>query len=307
MGQRPIIHVIGSYAVGMTMMTERFPNVGETVSGYGFSMLHGGKGSNQAVGAARLGAEVYFTSCVGKDSMGEEAIAMLKNEGIHTETVFQTDRAATGVGFVMVGTMGENEILIDLGANELLEKEQIDKAFKKIEAPDILLVQFEANLNAVTYAVTKAKERGIPVVVNPAPYRAHPEEIISLADYITPNQTEAESLLDEKVELEGLIQKLSSRYKNNVILTAGENGAYLFEGNQIKNIPVPRVEAKDTTGAGDCFNAAFAVAIAEGENMYDAVVFANTAASLSVQVNGVVESLPRREDVDMVLSKSDGR
>lgn len=301
MGRKPVIHVIGSYAVGMTMKTDRFPREGETVPGYGFSRLHGGKGSNQAVGAARLGGDVHFTSCVGEDSMGDDAVAMLKAEGISTDTVFRTSKAFTGVGFVMVGSSGENEILIDLGANEKLDRSHIDRLFEKAADADILLVQLEANIDAVAHAIRLAGERAVPVVLNPAPYRDIPGEMVSGAAYITPNQTEAESLLGKKAEAGTLCRELTQKYGCTVVLTAGGEGAYIMENGKPVNIPVPAVKVQDTTGAGDCFSAALAVALGEGRTLRDAVLFANTAASLSVQVPGVVESLPFRAEVEKVL------
>jgi ribokinase len=287
----------------MTMKTNRFPREGETVPGYGFSRLHGGKGSNQAVGAARAGGTVYFTSCVGEDGMGDDAIAMLNAEGVFTETVFRSSEASTGVGFVMVGSSGENEILIDLGANDKLERSHIDSVFDLKKQADILLVQLEANIDAVAYAISLAGAKGIPVILNPAPYRDIPDEMVAGAAFITPNQTEAESLLGMKAQPETLCRELTSRYGNTVVLTTGSSGAYIMEDGKVVNIPVPAVEVQDTTGAGDCFNAALAVALGEGRVLREAVRFANAAASLSVQIPGVVESLPVRADVEKFLNE----
>ncbi|ADK80302.1 ribokinase [Sediminispirochaeta smaragdinae] len=303
MERKPRIQVIGSYAVGMTMGTDRFPKEGETVPGYGFCQLHGGKGSNQAVGAARGGGEVHFTSCIGRDRMGDDAISMLRKEGIGTETVFRNSEASTGVGFVMVGSSGENEILIDLGANEKLGRDHIDTIFTSSPLPEIILVQLEANLDAVHYAIRRADEKGIPVVLNPAPFRAVPDEMVAAASYITPNQTEAQSLLGKNADPQILCKELTAKYGNTVILTAGKHGAFIMEDGEAVAIPVPEVTVKDTTGAGDCFNAALTVALAEGKGLRDAVTFANAAASLSVQVPGVIESLPFRDAVEDFLKQ----
>lgn len=307
MTRKAKIHVIGSYAVGMTMNAPRFPKEGETVPGYNFKQLHGGKGSNQAIGAARMGAEVKFTSCVGQDMLGDAALTMLRQEGIHIESVFRSQTASTGVGFVMVGDSGENEILIGLGANEELSEAHVEEAFASGFEPDILLVQLESNLDAVFHAMELAKEKGIPIVLNPAPFRMIPDEFVKLATYIVPNETEAESLLGRRGSPVELCEGLYGKYGTIVILTAGKDGAYFLEKeaetthHQVKNLKVEAVQTVDTTGAGDCFNAALSVALAEGKSIAEAVRIANTSATLSVQVEGVVESLPYRTQVDELL------
>jgi ribokinase len=303
MTQKTKIHVIGSYAVGMTMRTNKFPKEGETVPGYNFCQLHGGKGSNQAVGVSRMGADVLFTSAVGKDPLGESALKMLKSEGIRTESVFTLQDVNTGVGFVMVGDTGENEILIDLGANEKLSNKNIDKAFSVDFDADLLLVQLEANLDAVFYALKLAKKQGIPVILNPAPYRSIPDEFIRLATYITPNQTEAEGLFGASGSPEELCQGLKDKYNVNVILTAGNQGAFYTEDDKIKHLGVEEVDVRDSTGAGDCFNAALAVMLAEKKSLSEAVRVANTSATYSVQIDGVLESLPQRKLVEIELEK----
>lgn len=309
MNTKKKVHVIGSYAVGMTMRTATFPKEGETVPGYNFQQLHGGKGSNQAVGAARMGAEVKFTACVGQDMLGDAAIDMLVSEGIDITSVFRSPTKSTGVGFVMVGESGENEIVIGLEANEELNVDHIEKAFASGFEADVLLVQLEANLDAVFHAMKLAQDKGIPVVLNPAPYREVSDEFVKLATYITPNETEAESLLGRSGTPEQLCHWLYEKYGTQVILTAGKDGAYFTEidkSNQqlvVTQVPVEKVKVVDTTGAGDCFNSSFTVAYAEGKPIHECVLVANTSATLSVQIDGVVESLPYREDVDNILLK----
>jgi ribokinase len=304
MTRKARIHVIGSYAVGMTMNAPRFPKEGETVPGYNFKQIHGGKGSNQAVGAARMGAEVKFTSCIGQDMLGDAALAMLEEEGIRTESVFRSATGSTGVGFVMVGDSGENEILIGLGANEELNRAQIDEAFASDFEADILLVQLESNLDAVFYAMQRAKEKNIPIVLNPAPFREISKEFVELATYIVPNETEAASLLGRDGSPQQLCKDLYETFGSHVVLTAGKDGAYYLEKSdpQVKNLKVQKVKTVDTTGAGDCFNAALAVALAEGKSLGEAVHIANTSATLSVQIEGVVESLPTRNRVEQMLT-----
>ena len=298
------IHVIGSYAVGMTMSTNRFPKVGETVPGYGFKQLHGGKGANQAIAAARLGAEVFYTTCLGKDNLGDVALKMLEREKIDVSSIVRSTKASTGVGFVMVGDSGDNEILIDLGANEELTKDDIAQSFATGFGPDMLLVQLEANLDAVFYAMELAKAQDIPVILNPAPYRDIPDEFVSLATYITPNQTEAASLLGCDGSPAELCEKLYARYKVKVVLTAGEEGAYVYDGDSaVQQIPGEVVGVIDTTGAGDCFSATLAVMLGRGMDLVKAVRVANISASASVQVEGVVESLPHIRALEGVFSE----
>ena len=306
MTRKTKIHVIGSYAVGMTMRAAVFPQVGETVPGYNFNQFHGGKGSNQAVGAARMGAEVMFTGCVGTDHLGDSALAMLKNEGIETQTVFRTDEYSTGVGFVIVGDSGDNEIVIDLAANDRITTWQIEKAFNSGFNPDIMLIQLEANLDAVYCALKLAKERGIPSILNPAPYRDVSEDFVGLATYITPNQTEGESLLGLKGTPEFLCSELKSKFGNEVILTAGEDGAYYTEDGTVKQSKGFKTVPRDTTGAGDCFNAALAVMLGEGNELSNALEAANFAASCSVQIEGVLESLPYRKTIDHKILRTKG-
>lgn len=303
MTQKPKVHVIGSYAVGMTMSTSAFPTEGQTVQGYGFCQLHGGKGSNQAVGAARLGADVMFTAALGDDPLADQALKMLTTEGIRTDTIATMKDAHTGVGFVMVKDQGENEILIDLGANELMRTEQVEAAFNTNYRPDIVLVQLEANIEAAAHALKLARSMGIPTILNPAPYRQAGAELAGLATYITPNQTEAQSLLGIEGEPRHLCEVLAQTYRVQVVLTAGTEGAYIATEKEVLHLPVKKVNVVDTTGAGDCFNAALAVSLAEGNSLEDAVYFANIAATESVQVRGVVESMPDRKTIDRIINK----
>ena len=306
MTQKAKIHVIGSYAVGMTIKTPSFPGPGETVQGYGFQQFHGGKGSNQAVGAARMGAEVLYTGCIGTDAFGKAALAMYDMEGVVKDTVFTTDECSTGVGLVIVGDSGENEIVIDLGANNMLSNEHIDSAFSSGFAADIMLVQLEANLDAVFYALKMAKQKGIPSVINPAPYRQVSEEFIRLATYITPNQTEAAQLAGCDAEPEKQCRLLKERYAVDVILTVGENGAYYTRDDEVIHCAGFSANPVDTTGAGDCFNAALAVMLAEGKDLGTAIRIANLSASRSVEVDGVLESLPHRTEIDELIKRQQG-
>lgn len=302
---KPVITVAGSYAVGMTMKTERFPVCGETRLGRDFAILHGGKGSNQAVEAARLGAEVNFIGCVGKDSFGDTAIELFKEEEMNFENVKRSDKFGTGVGFVIVDESGHNIIVIDFGANNDITREDIDRAEEDIAKSDILLVQLEICIEAVEYIVEVAKKHGVKVVLNPAPFQPLGDKFLSQIDIITPNETEARLLLglSPECEISGLEigKALLAKGVKTVIITLGSKGAMIVTDEYNEVVPVKDVKVLDTTGAGDTFSSALSVALAEGKCLRDAVEFAGAAASLSVMKYGVVPSLPYRGEVEKFL------
>lgn len=305
--KKNVITVVGSYAVGMTMKTDRFPISGETRLGRDFATLHGGKGSNQAIEAARLGAEVNFIGCVGKDSFGDMAIELFKNEGINYKNVKRSDRFSTGVGFVVVDDSGNNIIVIDFGANNDISREDIDKVEEVIAKSDILLVQLEISIEAVERAVELAKRHGIKVILNPAPFQPLSDKLLSLVDIITPNEGEAKLLLglkpNEEISEVEIGKKLLAKRVKNVVITLGSRGAIIVTEDKCETVPVKPVKVLDTTGAGDTFSSALSVAIAEGKGLKEAVEFAGGAASLSVTKYGVVPSLPYRQEVEEFLRK----
>jgi ribokinase len=300
--KRSRIVVVGSYAVGMTMSCARFPTSGETVRGSNFKTLHGGKGSNQAIAVARLGGQAVFGSCVGMDQFGTAAMEMLEREGIDTSYIKRSPTASTGVGFVVVDQSGHNEIVIDLGANEDLDKLDMDAMASAIKNSNLLLVQLETNLNAVIRAMELANAAEVPIILNPAPFQKLPERVVKLATFITPNETEAMAMLglDSQKMLEGeeLARRLHQRFGVTAVVTLGHKGAYIVSSELAQGLPAYDTAVKDTTGAGDTFSAALAVALAEGKSNVDAVDFANKAAGHSVAVEGVVESIPTRDEVD---------
>lgn len=297
--------VIGSYAVGMTMGCARFPREGETVMGHGFQLLHGGKGSNQAIAVARLGGSVTFGAALGKDTFGQSALDMLKAEGIDTTFVKLMDGVSTGVGFVIVSESGNNEIVIDLGANNRLLPADIDRMSNAIADNDLLLVQLELNAEAVIRAIDIAYQRGTKIILNPAPFQKLPDEAVRKTSYITPNETEAAAMLGPSVsethDGRTLAHRLFDRYGVNALVTLGEKGAYVRTGTIDEQVPGYVARVVDTTGAGDSFSGALAVGLGEGTPLLDAVRFANRAASMSVEVEGVVPSIPYRNAVETRL------
>jgi ribokinase len=303
---KPRIMVYGSYAVGMTMRCKVFPAAGQTVPGKDFRQFHGGKGSNQAIAAARLGGDVCYVSCVGKDKLGDAALSLFKEEGLDTRVKI-SEKNATSVGFVMVEESGQNRIIINFDAPMEIGPADIDAIENELKNCKILLIQLEADIPTVVYAAKKAKEYGVCVVLNPAPYQDLPNEIYSYVDVITPNETEAKQMLgiDPVMDIppEELGKRLLSTGIKNVIITVGENGAILADAGGITHIPVGRpVAAVDTTGAGDTFAGGLAVALGEGLSIEKAVIFANIAASISVTRHGVVESIPSREETLRVIN-----
>lgn len=303
MNEKTKIAVIGSYAVGATIRCKRFPTAGQTVPGYGFEMMHGGKGSNQAVAAHRMGADVLYATCIGDDSFGQMCLDLYHKEGIKTDFIRKSTKGtATGAGLIYVNEDGENEIVIGLGANNEFTPEDIDRIFPEIEQCKVLLMQLEMPVETVLHAAKRCKKAGISFVLNPAPFRELPEEIFQYCDYITPNQTEARQMLgislSENISDEEVGQRLRKRGIRNVVMTLGERGTLLVTENGTTVVPGLSVSAVDTTGAGDTFSGAFCVALAEGKRLEEAAKFGNVAAGLAVTRYGVVDSIPYRVEVD---------
>ena len=308
MSSTPRIAVIGSYAVGMTMMCEAFPIGGETVPGHDFVAVHGGKGSNQAVAARRAGAEVLYGGCVGNDSFGDGAVKLHQDEGIDARFLLRSRKGmSTGVGFVIVNAQGENEIVIDFAASNEFSPRDVDDILPELKNCALLLMQLESDMDTVLYAAKKCGENGIPFVLNPAPFRPLPEGLLGLCTYLTPNQTEARQLLglspDDPTDDEEIARRIHALGVKNVVMTLGSDGAMIVNDSICKRIPGIRVDAVDTTGAGDTFSAAFCVALGEGKAPEEAIRFANVAAGLAVTKYGVVESIPTREEIDAYISK----
>jgi ribokinase len=276
------VAVVGSYGVGLTWVSVRAPERGETVVGSDFHIDHGGKGSNQAVGAARLGADVSLLTAVGEDVFGDAAFELWREEGVDAEAVVRTP-LATMAGAILVETGGDNRIVITPGALSALEPTHVDAFAASIEAADVCLVQLEIPVQTAHRALELAHGAGVRTILNPAPAPEEPlaGETLQLVDYLTPNETEAAALGD-----------LSAARR--VVLTLGTDGARV--GGE--HVPAYRAEAVDTTGAGDAFNAAFAVALAEGRADLDAVRWGCAAGAHMVEHEGVVPGLPTRAQLE---------
>ncbi len=298
------IVVVGSFNADLTAYMQRMPRPGETVQGDTFMTGAGGKGSNQAVAAARLGAEVAFIGRVGADVFANIAYELWDAEGINYQHVGRDAEYATGVAPILVDSSGENMIVVVLGANSRVQKSDIDAARDVIAAADVLIAQLEINLDMVAYALETAKELGVRTILNPAPAAALPPETLALADYLTPNETELETLAgDDAADVEAAARGLLTRPDQIALVTLGAQGAQIVAPGLSKVVPSYKVEAVDTTGAGDAFNGALAVALAEGMALEEALSFANAAAALSVTKPGAAPSTPYRVDVDALRAR----
>ncbi len=295
----PAVAVVGSYNVGLTMQVDDFPAPGETVIGGNFAEGPGGKGSNQAIAAARLGADSRFVGRVGDDRYGEDALALWEREGVAVADVDRDPEAHTGVGFVVVDDDGENEITVAPGANDRLSGSDVREAGDAVASAGALLVQLEIADGAVEAAVETATDAGSTVVCNPAPARELPGSILEGGDYLTPNEHEARTLagVDGEASDEAVARELLDLGVETVVLTRGSAGALLVSADGVEEVAAPRVDAVDTTGAGDAFNGALAVALAEGRDDRAAVRFACAAGALAVTESEVVPGLPERDAV----------
>ena len=298
----PRIAVVGSYATGLTLKVKRLPSTGETVLASGYRVDYGGKGSNQAVGCARLGMEVAFLASIGKDAFGEMALRLFREEGIDVSFVRQTSERPTGVGFILVeAESGNNCIALDPGANEMLSPADIARCDAALKSAAVVLTQLEISIAAAESALACGRANGATTILNPAPVRPLPGSMMHLIDVLTPNQTEAKVLTgrspDAAVEPEQVARDLIRAGVRQVVTTLGEEGALIVTASSSKRVPAIRVQAVDTTGAGDAFNAGLASALACGESLESAVEFAVITGGLAVTRDGVIPSLPKRADV----------
>jgi ribokinase len=298
----PRITVVGSYATGLTMKVRRLPSSGETLLGSGYRVDYGGKGSNQAVGCARLGAKVSLVARIGKDAFGEMALSLYGDEGIDVAHVKQTAGTATGVGFIMVETVsGNNCIVIDPGANELLTAEDVSDCAAAFKSTAVLLTQLEIPVATAHAALRLGREARAITILNPAPVRPLPQSVLQSVDVLTPNLVEAKVLTgrrpDEVAEPEQLACELIRSGIKQVVMTLGERGVLIVTPTSATHIPAILVSAVDTTGAGDAFNAGLATALASGSSLEAAAQFAVITGGLAVTREGVIPSLPGRNEV----------
>lgn len=300
------IAVIGSINTDMVVRSPEIPTPGQTLMGHSFITTGGGKGANQAVAAARLGGEVSLIARIGADAFGEISLENFKKENINTAHVYTDQNAPSGIAIIVVDDKGENVIVVAPGANTLLNEDDIQKAEDTIKNADIVLLQLEIPMNTVAKGVTLAKKYNRTVILNPAPASAIPEDILQHIDIITPNQTEALALtgitVNDMPSGQQACDILHKKGITTVIITMGEQGAYLSSGNDKQMVAGYNAgKAIDTVAAGDTFCGGLAIAIAEGKSLYEAIQFANAAAALSVTKAGAQASIPNRDDVTKLL------
>ncbi|NPC94376.1 ribokinase [Bacillus sp. WMMC1349] len=286
------ICVIGSSSMDLVVTSKKRPKAGETVLGESFKTVPGGKGANQAVAAARLGAEVWMVGCVGDDQYGKTILDNFQANGVLTDYVETVTHQTTGTAHIVLSN-GDNSIIVVKGANDAVTPQFVQKAIAAIKRADIVLIQQEIPEETVDYVSELCKKLRIPLLLNPAPARWLREETIENATYITPNEHEASLLFQDLSQKEML-----RRHPGKLLITEGKNGVRYHNGTEEKLIPSFPVNAVDTTGAGDTFNAGFAVALSEGQNIESALRFANRAASLSVQKFGAQGGMPTRQEME---------
>jgi len=297
----PRIVVVGSSNTDMVVKAERIPVPGETVTGGEFVLAAGGKGANQAVAAARLGAEVTFVARIGQDMFGDQAVEGYRKEGIVTDWIVRDPERHTGVALIMVDQQGENLIAVASGANHALTPADVERAAQPIRTADAVMLQLETPMETVQFTARLAAEAGVPVVLDPAPAAPLDRSLLECVAYLTPNESEAERLTglavaDEASAREAAAKLLESGARH-VIVTLGSQGALSAGPDGATMIPGYRVEARDSTAAGDAFNGGLAAALAGGLALEDAVRRANLVGALSVTRMGAQPSLPTDEQL----------
>lgn len=292
--------VLGSINADHVIQVPHFPQPGETLSGQNYHIVYGGKGANQAVAAARLGAKVDFIACIGEDKIGLEMKQAFQKDGINTDSIATIQGETTGIAMIQVADSGENSIVISAGANAHLTTDIVDKFKQKILDADALLMQLETPLDAIIYATKIAKQAGKHTVLNPAPAKALPDELLAQLTMITPNETEAEVLTGIKVVDEQSAAQAAAVFHQKgvaiVLITLGAKGVFISHNALQKIIPGFRVQAKDTTAAGDTFNGALVTALLEQKSLEEAIQFAHAAAAISVTRFGAQTSIPSRQE-----------
>jgi ribokinase len=306
--RRARVVVVGSSNTDMTVTVDRLPSPGETVLGGTFSQAGGGKGANQAVAAARAGAEVVFVGRTGQDAFGAAARRALEAEGVRTDHLHVDEQSPSGLALIIVDSHGENLIAVAPGANARVSVDDVVAAQDAIRSADIVLLQLEVPMDAVATAARAASQAGVAVLLNPAPAAPVSAEALASVDYLVPNAVEAAMLLGVPPETAPavLAERLVGLGVGSALVTLGADGVCMCEHGCTRHVRAPQVAATDTVGAGDCFCGVLATAIGEGLSLGEAVVLANCAAALSVQRAGAQPSLPRRNEIEQLVRDSTG-
>ncbi|EDK08037.1 TPA: ribokinase [Haemophilus influenzae] len=292
--------VLGSINADHVISVPYFSKPGETLTGDNYQLVYGGKGGNQAVAAARLGANVEFIGCVGSDVIGETMKNAFSQEGIDTTNIHSISQEMTGMAFIQVAQSGENSIVLARGANAHLDEKLVQHSEAKIAQSNYLLMQLETPISGVELAAQIAKKNGVKVVLNPAPAQILSDELLSLIDIITPNETEAEILTGVAVADEQSAVKAASVFHDKgietVMITLGAKGVFVSRKGKSRIIKGFCVQAIDTTAAGDTFNGGFVTALLEEKSFDEAIRFGQAAAAISVTKKGAQSSIPTRQE-----------
>lgn len=295
-----MVVVVGSSNIDLVASVERLPSRGETVVGSHFGQSFGGKGANQAVAAARAGAEVAFLSKLGADANGLLIEQHLTAQGLSRPILLRDAEVPTGVAMILVDHSGENQIAVVPGSNGRLTPADLRQHCELIADARVLLIQMEIPLETVLEALRLAKKRGLITILNPAPAAQLPSDLLRLVDILTPNETEVQALTGSADPAEAA-RILTDRGVGTVVVTCGAEGAFLTVGHEVIHVPGYVVETIDSTGAGDAFNGALACAMAEGVPIKRAIERANAAGALATTGRGAQESMPTRDDIEQLV------
>ena len=305
MNQNKPVTVVGSYNVGLFFKGKNLPQSGETVIGDIFYESWGGKGSNQAVAAATLGADVYFLGKIGNDRYGEDALRLYRERKISTDMIGIETSIHSGMSVIIIDQFGRNMISCVPGANFKLTCDDIDKYEDRLSKSGLVGFQLESPLDVVIYAIRKVHSMGVMTLLDPAPAVKLPDEIFQYITIIKPNETETEILTGIKVD--GIDSAKTAAHwfldkgVSHVIITMGANGVLYMSAKESAHFPVPKIDCVDSTGAGDIFSGSLMAALSKGTSVTDSIIFANHAASLSVSKLGVIESIPAINQVEAFM------
>lgn len=302
------ICVIGSLNTDLVTTVENFPKSGETIFGENFKTFPGGKGANQAVALGKLGADILMAGKVDDDIYGRKYLEILKNNKVNQKGVNIEPGISSGIAIIQVSKKGENNIVVVSGANGKVDINYIDKQWDIINQADLFLFQLEIPIDTVIYVMKKLKDlMGKTVILDPAPASKLPDEIFKYIDYITPNETEIETLVQKKIDgeedLKEAARVLFDKGVNVVINKQGSRGAAIITRDDYVRVPGFKVNAIDTTAAGDSFNAGFAFALSEGKSLVECVKFANAVGAISTTALGAQEAMPSNEEVTKFIDE----
>lgn len=307
---KPVVTVVGSFAVGMTIRTGQIPVWGETLRGSDFDMGPGGKGSNQAVGTARLGTDSYFVGIIGQDKLAEIATDLYAREGVNTRFLTRTEAMPTGVGFIILNEQGDNFIILDMGANNLMDGAFVDTIEDQIARSDIVMSVLEIPVEAAARAMEIGKKHGVRTLLNPAPAAPLDDSMFKYIDILTPNESELRILMglapDDPTPTVELARDLKGRGVQTIVVTMGDQGALILTDDEPLIVPPVATTVVDTTGAGDAFNSGLAVGISEGLDLVTSVKLGNCAGAFACRTLGVIPSLANRAQLDEMFAQTFG-